>query len=273
MAINCDPWIDREPKIEKLCLHPFLAKVWHSRSQIRNRWRKLRKIDIKTKRCTLVSKCVLELIEHFTFLTHDSIRISVLECFSNVPILFGFLGSSKRRRKEELLGKPFRRPQHELDTNGLVPLPVKVCFSCNRLVLPDYRIFKDVHTDPKSFISYWFPCISSHRSCRLAPLIQCDYCPLLFHMDCLDPPLTALPAGKWMCPNHVEHLVVRVMALAQSKTLNFFLAIFFFFFSLSQPRRCSRIIGFPFQMFVWCPAESEEPEPVQPLSALRPVPG
>lgn len=47
------------------------------------------------------------------------------------------------------------------------------------------------------------------RSCRLAPLIQCDYCPLLFHMDCLDPPLTALPAGKWMCPNHVEHLVVR----------------------------------------------------------------
>lgn len=46
------------------------------------------------------------------------------------------------------------------------------------------------------------------RSCRLAPLIQCDYCPLLFHMDCLDPPLTALPAGKWMCPNHVEHLVV-----------------------------------------------------------------
>lgn len=44
----------------------------------------------------------------------------------------------------------------------------------------------------------------------MAPLIQCDYCPLLFHMDCLDPPLTALPAGKWMCPNHVEHLVVRV---------------------------------------------------------------
>lgn len=43
----------------------------------------------------------------------------------------------------------------------------------------------------------------------MAPLIQCDYCPLLFHMDCLDPPLTTLPAGKWMCPNHVEHLVVR----------------------------------------------------------------
>lgn len=47
-----------------------------------------------------------------------------------------------------------------------------------------------------------------HRSCRVAPLIQCDYCALLFHMDCLDPPLTAMPTGRWMCPNHVEHMVV-----------------------------------------------------------------
>ncbi|KAK0135116.1 PHD finger protein 12 [Merluccius polli] len=63
-----------------------------------------------------------------------------LTCTTALP------GSSKRRKKEELLGKPFRRPQHELDSNGLVPLPVKVCFSCG-------------------------------RSCRMAPLIQCDYCP------------------------------------------------------------------------------------------------
>lgn len=27
-------------------------------------------------------------------------------------------------------------------------------------------------------------------------------------MDCLDPPLTAMPVGKWMCPNHIEHMVV-----------------------------------------------------------------
>lgn len=46
------------------------------------------------------------------------------------------------------------------------------------------------------------------RSCRVAPLIQCDYCPLLFHMDCLEPPLTAMPLGRWMCPNHIEHVVV-----------------------------------------------------------------
>uniref|UniRef100_A0A665WQK0 PHD finger protein 12 n=1 Tax=Echeneis naucrates TaxID=173247 RepID=A0A665WQK0_ECHNA len=110
---------------------------------------------------------------------------SELTCTTALP------GSSKRRRKEELLGKPFRRPQHELDPNGLVPLPVKVCFSCN-------------------------------RSCRLAPLIQCDYCPLLFHMDCLDPPLTALPAGKWMCPNHVEHLVLNQKSLSLSSRCQLF---------------------------------------------------
>ncbi|XP_068440499.1 PHD finger protein 12 [Clinocottus analis] len=110
---------------------------------------------------------------------------SELTCTTALP------GSSKRRRKEELLGKPFRRPQHELDPNGLVPLPVKVCFSCN-------------------------------RSCRLAPLIQCDYCPLLFHMDCLDPPLTALPAGKWMCPNHIEHLVLNQRSLSLSSHCQLF---------------------------------------------------
>lgn len=110
---------------------------------------------------------------------------SELTCTTALP------GSSKRRRKEELLGKPFRRPQHELDSNGLVPLPVKVCFSCS-------------------------------RSCRLAPLIQCDYCPLLFHMDCLDPPLTALPAGKWMCPNHVEHLVLNQRSLSLSSRCQLF---------------------------------------------------
>lgn len=108
-----------------------------------------------------------------------------LTCTTALP------GSSKRKRKEELLGKPFRRPQHELDANGLVPLPVKVCYSCN-------------------------------RSCRMAPLIQCDYCPLLFHMDCMDPPLTALPAGKWMCPNHVEHMVLNQRSLSLTRRCQLF---------------------------------------------------
>lgn len=84
----------------------------------------------------MVTKCVLGCIEHLRFLLQDSMMIFEFEiCFSNIPTSFWFLGSSKRRRKEELLGKPFRRPQNELDANGLVPLPVKICYSCNRLVL------------------------------------------------------------------------------------------------------------------------------------------
>lgn len=63
----------------------------------------------------------------------QALQQNVTELLSSCSFLCSaFPGSSKRRRKEELLGKPFRRPQHELDPNGLVPLPVKVCFCCNR---------------------------------------------------------------------------------------------------------------------------------------------
>lgn len=79
-----------------------------------------------------------------------------------------------------------KRPPHELD-NGLVPLPVKLCFQCS-------------------------------RSCRKAPLIQCDYCPLLFHPDCLDPPLTVLPTGRWMCPNHPEPTLEQKLLTSLSLT-------------------------------------------------------
>lgn len=68
-----------------------------------------------------------------------------------------------------------KKKPYELD-NGLVPLPVRTCFECR-------------------------------RSCRKAPLVACDYCPLLFHQDCLDPPLTSLPSGLWMCPNHPEQFL------------------------------------------------------------------
>ncbi|KAI5624483.1 PHD finger protein 12, partial [Silurus asotus] len=108
-----------------------------------------------------------------------------LTCTTALP------GTSKKRRKEETTGKNVKRPQHELDHYGLVPLPVKVCYTCS-------------------------------RSCRLAPLIQCDYCPLLFHMDCLEPPLTAMPTGRWMCPNHIEHLVLNQRNLTLSNRCQLF---------------------------------------------------
>lgn len=75
----------------------------------------------------------------------------------------------------------------ELDSHGCVPLPAKLCFACN-------------------------------KSCKRAPLISCDYCTLYFHQDCLDPPMTALPAGRWMCPNHPQHFIVSL----NFKILKFF---------------------------------------------------
>ncbi|XP_046474541.1 PHD finger protein 12 isoform X3 [Neodiprion pinetum] len=65
---------------------------------------------------------------------------------------------------------------HCLDNGLMVPLPARLCFECG-------------------------------KSCRKAPLIVCDYCPLYFHQDCLDPPLTAFPKGRWMCPNHPNHFI------------------------------------------------------------------
>lgn len=85
----------------------------------------------------------------------------------------------------------------ELDSHGCVPLPAKLCFSCN-------------------------------KSCKKAPLISCDYCTLFFHQDCLNPPMTALPAGRWMCPNHPQHFIVSLFfnSYQQTKKKN----NFFFFF-------------------------------------------
>lgn len=67
--------------------------------------------------------------------------------------------------------------------NGLVPLPSKKCAECG-------------------------------KSCRVAPLLECDYCPLYYHLDCLNPPLSAPPTGVWMCPLHVEHALVRMTKIS-----------------------------------------------------------
>lgn len=88
-----------------------------------------------------------------------------------------FPGTSKKpaintaTREARLTSYSVRRAQ-ELDRNNL-PLILRTCYFCR-------------------------------RGCRKAPLIHCDYCPLVYHADCIDPPLTILPNTRWMCPNHVE---------------------------------------------------------------------
>lgn len=43
-------------------------------------------------------------------------------------------------------------------------------------------------------------------------MIACDYCLSSWHLDCLDPPAVCMPPShkKWMCPNHVDHILVRL---------------------------------------------------------------
>ncbi|VDM97766.1 unnamed protein product, partial [Thelazia callipaeda] len=43
-------------------------------------------------------------------------------------------------------------------------------------------------------------------------MIQCDFCVLCYHLDCLTPPLPSVPKDKWMCPAHVEHILDRKLS-------------------------------------------------------------
>ncbi|KAI0228293.1 PHD finger protein 21A [Lamellibrachia satsuma] len=44
-------------------------------------------------------------------------------------------------------------------------------------------------------------CALCHRS---GELLMCDTCNLVYHLQCLDPPLTAIPNGTWSCPKCKE---------------------------------------------------------------------
>lgn len=39
-------------------------------------------------------------------------------------------------------------------------------------------------------------------------IISCDFCPLHWHIDCVDPPMLGMPSNlrKWMCPAHSDHV-------------------------------------------------------------------
>ncbi|KAK9371174.1 hypothetical protein V1509DRAFT_613833 [Lipomyces kononenkoae] len=53
-------------------------------------------------------------------------------------------------------------------------------------------------------------------------IISCDYCPLHWHLDCLDPPMSTIPtsARKWMCPNHVGRDLIHRRRKRNSKIIN-----------------------------------------------------
>ncbi|KAJ2777705.1 hypothetical protein H4R18_005016 [Coemansia javaensis] len=54
-------------------------------------------------------------------------------------------------------------------------------------------------------------CYRCGLSALHGPVVRCDYCPLSWHWDCLDPPLSSAPPPRrrWMCPNHADHATSR----------------------------------------------------------------
>ncbi|KAJ1723982.1 hypothetical protein LPJ53_001738 [Coemansia erecta] len=64
----------------------------------------------------------------------------------------------------------------------------------------DFTRLVDDHHEP-------IMCYRCGTSALHGPVIRCDYCPLNWHWDCLDPPMAAAPPARkrWMCPNHADH--------------------------------------------------------------------
>jgi hypothetical protein len=96
----------------------------------------------------------------------------------------------------------YRDPYRTKDKNGA---PV-LCFRCGTSALPP-PMFQDVL--PVGGESRR-PSTHDTESGQWRSIVSCDYCPLHWHLDCLSPPLLAMPPldKKWMCPNHVDHTLV-----------------------------------------------------------------
>ncbi|KAJ2423610.1 hypothetical protein GGF41_003071, partial [Coemansia sp. RSA 2531] len=68
----------------------------------------------------------------------------------------------------------------------------------------DFTRLVDDHNTP-------IMCYRCGLSALQGPVVRCDYCPLNWHWDCLDPPLSSAPPSRkrWMCPNHADHAMPR----------------------------------------------------------------
>ncbi|OAD04080.1 hypothetical protein MUCCIDRAFT_163595 [Mucor lusitanicus CBS 277.49] len=67
---------------------------------------------------------------------------------------------------------------------------------------PDYYALKDKNGD-------FIVCYQCRKTALRKPMVHCDFCPLYWHLDCLNPPMASPPnpAKKWRCPNHIEHII------------------------------------------------------------------
>ena len=111
-------------------------------------------------------------------------------------------GQTRSERGQKKKGT--KREPHEIDPSGLVQVSKK--YSKNIL-----KNFKLIHTELIKL------CQLCSKSSRISQLIQCDFCPLLYHQDCLNPPLTNVPRSKWMCPAHPEKFFIDTQELFNSQ--------------------------------------------------------
>ncbi|KAF6764967.1 hypothetical protein DFP72DRAFT_1029512 [Ephemerocybe angulata] len=93
-----------------------------------------------------------------------------------------------------------RDPHRLRDKNGAAVL----CFRCGMSALPT-GLASNVPTAkrPRRAAS------KASTPDTWKSILSCDYCDLHWHLDCLDPPLSAMPPfnKKWMCPNHAERVL------------------------------------------------------------------
>ncbi|KAH8117160.1 hypothetical protein DFH11DRAFT_1573457 [Phellopilus nigrolimitatus] len=75
-----------------------------------------------------------------------------------------------------------------------------LCFRCGKSTLPQNTDASPSTKRPRRSSTMASPSI------HWKGILSCDFCPLHWHIDCLDPPLASLPSlsRKWRCPNHAH---------------------------------------------------------------------
>ncbi|KIJ69621.1 hypothetical protein HYDPIDRAFT_179360 [Hydnomerulius pinastri MD-312] len=96
-----------------------------------------------------------------------------------------------------------RDPYRLKDRNGV---PV-ICFKCGTSALPT-GLASTAPSNKRPRRSTSVAHSATPESGK--SILSCDYCNLHWHLDCVDPPLTSMPAfgKKWMCPNHADQVLL-----------------------------------------------------------------
>jgi len=101
-----------------------------------------------------------------------------------------------------------REPFRLKDKNGN---PV-LCFRCKQSALPERE--SNMRSNGRELRSRKSTAKDPEPEELWKSIASCDYCSLHWHLDCLEPPLSAMPPAhkKWMCPAHVDHVAVSLVS-------------------------------------------------------------